>query len=456
MIMLEVIVLAAGRGTRMRSSLPKVLHTLAGKPMIRHVLDTARRVAAKKLHVVVGHGAEQVCQAVAADDVTTYVQPEQLGTGHATLAASPHCQEDSVVLVLFGDVPLLSEQTLTRVIELAKSGPVLLAASLHNPHGYGRVIRDAVGAFTRVVEQKDANSEELAVKEVNTGVLAAKSKDLNRWLSRVTNDNAQGEYYLPDVLGLAVDEGFTVEVVVTEDEVETQGVNDRIQLEALERSLQVKQAEELMAAGVKLADKNRFDLRGKLDCAEDVSIDVNVVIEGDVSVGRGAVIEANCVLKNCTIGENAVIHSFSHIEGASVGAECQVGPYARLRPGAKLSAKAKVGNFVEVKNSHFGEGAKANHLAYVGDTEVGSGSNIGAGTITCNYDGVNKHRTELGKNVFVGSNSTLVAPLSVEDNGFIAAGSTVTSKVGESELAVGRSKQRNIKGWKRPTKPSND
>ena len=456
MIMLEVIVLAAGRGTRMRSSLPKVLHTLAGKPMIRHVLDTARRVAAKKLHVVVGHGAEQVCQAVAADDVTTYVQPEQLGTGHATLTASPHCQEDSVVLVLFGDVPLLSEQTLTRVIKLAKSGPVLLAASLHNPHGYGRVIRDAVGAFTRVVEQKDANSEELAVKEVNTGVLAAKSKDLNRWLSRVTNDNVQGEYYLPDVLGLAVDEGFTVEVVVTEDEVETQGVNDRIQLEALERSLQVKQAEELMAAGVKLADKNRFDLRGKLDCAEDVSIDVNVVIEGDVSVGRGAVIEANCVLKNCTIGENAVIHSFSHIEGASVGAECQVGPYARLRPGAKLSAKAKVGNFVEVKNSHFGEGAKANHLAYVGDTEVGSGSNIGAGTITCNYDGVNKHRTELGKNVFVGSNSTLVAPLSVEDNGFIAAGSTVTSKVGESELAVGRSKQRNIKGWKRPTKPSND
>ena len=456
MIMLEVIVLAAGRGTRMRSSLPKVLHILAGKPMICHVLDTARRVAAKKLHVVVGHGAEQVCQAVAADDVTTYVQPEQLGTGHATLAASPHCQEESVVLVLFGDVPLLSEQTLTRVIELAKSGPVLLAACLHNPYGYGRVIRDAVGAFTRVVEQKDANSEELAVKEVNTGVLAAKSKDLNRWLSRVTNDNVQGEYYLPDVLGLAVDEGFTVEVVVTEDEVETQGVNDRIQLEALERSLQVKQAEELMAAGVKLADKNRFDLRGKLDCAEDVSIDINVVIEGDVSVGRGAVIEANCVLKNCKIGENAVIHSFSHIEGALVGAECQVGPYARLRPGAELSAKAKVGNFVEVKNSHLGEGAKANHLAYVGDTEVGSGSNIGAGTITCNYDGVNKHRTELGKNVFVGSNSTLVAPLSVEDNGFIAAGSTVTSKVGESELAVGRSKQRNIKGWKRPTKPSND
>lgn len=452
--MLEVIVLAAGRGTRMRSSLPKVLHTLAGKPMIHHVLDTARGVAAEKLHVVVGHGAEAVCQVIAAGDVTTYVQPEQLGTGHATLAAAPYCHADSTVLVLFGDVPLLSEQTLSRVIESARSGPVLLAASVDNPRGYGRVVRDDKGAFVRVVEQKDASVQERLISEVNTGVLAAKSKDLNRWLERVTNENAQGEYYLPDVLGFAVDDGFTVEVVVTEDELETQGVNDRIQLEALERFLQVRQAEELMAAGVALSDKKRFDLRGCLDCAEDVAIDVNVVIEGDVSIGRGAIIEANCVLKNCTIGENAVVRSFSHIEGASVGAECQVGPYARLRPGAVLSAQAKVGNFVEVKNSRFGEGAKANHLAYIGDAEVGSGSNIGAGTITCNYDGVNKHRTELGENVFIGSNSTLVAPLSVEDNGFVAAGSTVTAKVAESELAVGRAKQRNIKGWKRPTNHS--
>lgn len=452
--MLEVIVLAAGRGTRMRSSLPKVLHTLAGKPMIHHVLDTARGVAAEKIHVVVGHGAEAVCQVIAAGDVTTYVQLEQLGTGHATLTAAPYCHTDSTVLVLFGDVPLLSEQTLSRVIESARSGPVLLAASVDNPRGYGRVVRDDMGAFARVVEQKDASVQERLISEVNTGVLAAKSKDLNRWLERVTNDNAQGEYYLPDVLGFAADEGFTVEVVVTEDELETQGVNDRIQLEALERSLQVRQAEELMAAGVALSDKKRFDLRGCLDCAEDVAIDVNVVIEGDVIIGRGAIIEANCVLKNCTIGENAVVRSFSHIEGASVGAECQVGPYARLRPGAELSAQAKVGNFVEVKNSRFGEGAKANHLAYIGDAEVGSGSNIGAGTITCNYDGVNKHRTELGENVFIGSNSTLVAPLSVEDNGFVAAGSTVTAKVAESELAVGRAKQRNIKGWKRPTNRS--
>ena len=402
--------------------------------------------------MVVGHGAELVFSAIAADDVTTYVQPEQLGTGHAALAAAPHCQSESTVLVLFGDVPLLSSATLSRVIKAAESGPVLLAASVKDPHGYGRVIRDSNGAFQRVVEQKDANLEERSVCEVNTGVLAARSQNLNSWLARVTNDNAQGEYYLPDVLGLAVSDGYSVEVVVTDDEVETQGVNDRIQLEALERSLQIRQAEALMASGVYLSDKNRFDLRGELDCAEDVTIDVNVLIEGNVRIARGATIEANCVLKDCTIGEGAIVRAFSHIEGATVGPDCQVGPYARLRPGAELSAKAKVGNFVEVKNSHFGEGAKANHLAYVGDAEIGAGSNIGAGTITCNYDGVNKHRTELGENVFVGSNSTLVAPLSVKDNGFVAAGSTVTSPVGESELAVGRAKQRNIKGWKRPEK----
>ena len=454
--MLEVIVLAAGRGTRMRSSLPKVLHTLAGKPLINHVLDTARLVSAAKLHVVLGHGAESVSKAIDADDVTSYIQSEQLGTGHAALTAAPHCQTDSIVLVLFGDVPLLSAKTLARVVTAAELGPALLAASMDNPHGYGRVIRDGAGAFARVVEQKDASLEELSVSEVNTGVLAAKSQDLNNWLSRVTNANAQGEYYLPDVLGLAVQDGHSVEVVVTDDEIETQGVNDRIQLEALERSLQLRQAEELMGSGVRLSDKHRFDLRGRLDCAEDVSIDVNVVVEGEVRIAKGAVIEPNCVLKDCTIGEGAVIRAFSHIEGALVGAECQVGPYARLRPGAELSAKAKVGNFVEVKNSRFGAGAKANHLAYVGDAEVGAGSNIGAGTITCNYDGVNKHRTELGENVFIGSNSTLVAPLNVEDNGFVAAGSTVTSKVGESELAVGRAKQRNIKGWKRPTKRSKD
>ena len=451
--MLEVIVLAAGRGTRMRSALPKVLHPVGNKPMVSHVIDTARELNAAKIHVVVGHGGDAVSESIAADDVSTYSQVEQLGTGHATLTAAPFCDSESTVLVLFGDVPLLSSDVLVDVVRAASSGnPVLLAATLDDPTGYGRVVRNAAGDFARVVEQKDSTAAEREIREINTGVLAAKGGDLLGWLKRVSNDNVQGEYYLPDVLALAIEDGAVVNVVVTDRAEDILGVNDRLQLEHIERSYQRKQAQALMAAGVRVADSSRLDVRGSLSCSEDVFIDVNVLIEGDVVIGRGAVIEANCVLKDCVIGEDVHVRAFTHIEGASVGPECQVGPYARLRPGAELSAKAKVGNFVEVKNSHFGEGAKANHLAYVGDAEVGAGSNIGAGTITCNYDGVNKHRTELGENVFVGSNSTLVAPLSVDDNGFVAAGSTITSKVGSSQLAVGRAKQRNIEGWRRPEK----
>ena len=452
--MLEVIVLAAGRGTRMRSALPKVLHPVGNKPMVSHVIDTARELNAAKIHVVVGHGGDAVSDAIAANDVSTYSQKGQLGTGHATLAAAPSCGPESTVLVLFGDVPLLSSDVLADVVRIASSGnPVLLAATLDDPTGYGRVVRNVAGDFAKVVEHKDSTAAEREINESNTGVLAAKGSDLLGWLRRVSNDNVQGEYYLPDVLRLAIEDGALVSVVVTDRADEILGVNDRLQLEHIERSFQRQQAQALLSAGVHVADSSRLDIRGSLSCSEDVFIDVNVLIEGDVVIGRGAIIEANCVLKDCVIGEGAQVRAFTHIEGAEVGPDCQVGPYARLRPGAELSAKAKVGNFVEVKNSHFGEGAKANHLAYVGDAEVGAGSNIGAGTITCNYDGVNKHRTELGENVFVGSNSTLVAPLSVEDNGFVAAGSTVTSPVGESELAVGRAKQRNIKGWRRPEKP---
>ena len=452
--MLEVIVLAAGRGTRMRSALPKVLHPVGNKPMVSHVIDTARELNAAKIHVVVGHGGDAVSDAIAANDVSTYSQTGQLGTGHATLAAAPSCGPESTVLVLFGDVPLLSSDVLADLVRIASSGnPVLLAATLDDPTGYGRVVRNAAGDFAKVVEHKDSTAAEREINEINTGVLAAKGSDLLGWLRRVSNDNVQGEYYLPDVLRLAIEDGALVSVVVTDRADEILGVNDRLQLEHIERSFQRQQAQALLSAGVHVADSTRLDIRGSLSCSEDVFIDVNVLIEGDVVIGRGAIIEANCVLKDCVIGEGAQVRAFTHIEGAEVGPDCQVGPYARLRPGAELSAKAKVGNFVEVKNSHFGEGAKANHLAYVGDAEVGAGSNIGAGTITCNYDGVNKHRTELGENVFVGSNSTLVAPLSVEDNGFVAAGSTVTSPVGESELAVGRAKQRNIKGWRRPEKP---
>ncbi|MBT5134077.1 MAG: bifunctional UDP-N-acetylglucosamine diphosphorylase/glucosamine-1-phosphate N-acetyltransferase GlmU [Halieaceae bacterium] len=452
--MLEVIVLAAGRGTRMRSALPKVLHPIGKKPMVSHVIDTARELNAAKIHVVVGHGGDAVSDAIAADDVSTYSQIEQLGTGHATLTAAPFCSPESTVLVLFGDVPLLSSDVLVDVVHSASSGnPVLLAATLDDPTGYGRVVRNAAGDFAKVVEHKDSTATEREIVEINTGVLAAKGADLLGWLRRVTNDNVQGEYYLPDVLGLAIEDGVLVNVVVTDRADEILGVNDRLQLEHIERSFQRKQAQALMSAGVHVADSSRLDIRGSLSCSEDVFIDVNVLIEGDVVIGRGAVIEANCVLKDCVIGEGAQVRAFTHIEGARVGPDCQVGPYARLRPGADLGVGAKVGNFVEVKNSTFGDGAKANHLAYVGDASVGAGSNIGAGTITCNYDGANKHRTELGDHVFIGSNSTLVAPIQIEDNGFVAAGSTITSKVGSSQLAVGRAKQRNIEGWSRPEKP---
>ena len=452
--MLEVIVLAAGRGTRMRSALPKVLHPVGNKPMVSHVIETARELNAAKIHVVVGHGGDAVSEAIAADDVSTYSQLKQLGTGHATLTAAPFCGSESTVLVLFGDVPLLSSDVLVDVVRAASSGnPVLLAAKLDDPTGYGRVVRNAAGEFAKVVEHKDSTATEREIGEINTGVLAARGADLLGWLKRVSNDNAQGEYYLPDVLGLAIDDGAVVNVVVTDRADDILGVNDRIQLEQIERSFQRKQARALMAAGVHVADSGRLDVRGSLSCSEDVFIDVNVLIEGDVVIGCGAVIEANCVLKDCVIGEDAHVRAFTHIEGANVGQKCQVGPYARLRPGADLGLGVKVGNFVEVKNSRFGDGAKANHLAYVGDASVGTGSNIGAGTITCNYDGADKHRTELGDHVFIGSNSTLVAPIQIEDNGFVAAGSTITSKVGSSQLAVGRAKQRNIEGWSRPEKP---
>ena len=450
--MLEVIVLAAGRGTRMKSELPKVLHHIGGKPMVARVLDTARQLGAERIHVVVGHGASQVSDAVAAPDVEIYVQSEQLGTGHAALQAAPSCHPDSTILILFGDVPLLSSGVLADVVSASKTQPTLLAAALEDPTGYGRVIRDTDGSFARVVEQKDGLPHELEVTEVNTGVLAARGSELVAWLGQVKNNNAQGEFYLPDVLSLALQDGKKVSVVVTDKSNEISGVNDRAQLEALERLHQRQKADELMAAGVHVMDASRLDIRGSLACGTDVVLDANVLIEGEVRLGNNVVVEPNCVLKDCVIGDGTVVRAFTHIEGAAVADNCQVGPFARLRPGAELGDGAKIGNFVEVKNSVLGAGAKANHLAYVGDASVGAGSNIGAGTITCNYDGANKHKTELGENVFIGSNSTLVAPLTVENDGFVAAGSTVTSLVGESQLAVGRAKQRNIDGWKRPQK----
>ena len=452
--MLEVIILAAGQGSRMQSSTPKVLHPLAGRPLVAHVLQTARQLNADRIHVVVGYGAEAVQSAVSAADVQCHLQVEQLGTGHAVKQAISSCQPTSTVLVLFGDVPLITEKALRSVLAKAETGVAMLSATLPNPAGYGRVVRSAAGEFVAVVEERDATPEQRALQEINTGVLAARAERLVGWLDRVGNQNAQAEYYLPDVLGLASEDGMRVEVVCSEDDFDTQGVNTPQQLEQLERLHQGALADQLMNGGVRVSDRSRLDIRGRLQCGRDVRIDINVVIEGDVVLGDGVSIGANCILRDTQVGDGTQILPFSYLDGASVSAGAVIGPYARLRPGSVIDEKAKVGNFVEVKNAHVGKGAKASHLAYLGDADIGPGANVGAGTITCNYDGAEKHRTVLGENVFVGSNSTLVAPLTIESGGFIAAGSTVTDDVKTDQLAVARGRQRNVDGWKRPVKPS--
>jgi len=451
---LEVIILAAGQGTRMKSQLPKVLHRVAGKPLLEHVVQTAQSLQPHAIHVVVGHGAEDVQKALASHDLNWVQQTEQLGTGHAVLQAMPSVAEDSTVLVLYGDVPLITTQTLETLIRLADNGVALLTACMDSPAGYGRVLRDESGRLLGVVEEKDASDLERTIDEINTGVLAAPATDLKKYLPRVGNHNKQGEYYLPDILALSVTEGRNIASVVAGSELEILGVNDRVQLNQVEREYQRRLAEQLMRDGVSLADANRLDIRGALSCADDVSIDVNVVFEGEVSLGKGVSIGPNCVICDARIEDGATVHAMSHIQEAVVGLNANVGPYARLRPGTVLAAEARIGNFVETKKANIGEGSKVNHLSYIGDCEMGAGVNIGAGTITCNYDGVNKHQTEIGEGVFVGSNSTLVAPLVISDDGFVAAGSTVTKPVEKDELAVSRARQRNIQGWKRPGKLS--
>ncbi len=449
---LEVIILAAGQGTRMKSSLPKVLHPLAGRPLLEHVITKAFSLQPAAVHVVIGHGAEQVRDQLAAFPVNWIVQHEQLGTGHGVLQAVPALSPDSTVLVLYGDVPLIGTDTLAALVAAAASGPALLTAQLSDPTGYGRILRDSAGALVGVVEQKDASAAQLEIREINTGLLAAPARDLMQYLPRVGNNNKQGEYYLPDILSLAVQEGRTIASCEAASELEILGVNDRVQLNQLEREYQRRQAEELMRSGVAVADANRLDIRGTLSCGRDVSIDVNVVIQGEVSLGDGVEIGPNCVLQDVTVAAGSTIHAMSHLQEAHIGERCSVGPFARLRPGTTLAEGARVGNFVETKKADIGVGSKVNHLSYIGDCVMGDHVNIGAGTITCNYDGVNKHKTEIGPGVFVGSNSTLVAPLQIAEQGFVAAGSTITRAVGRDELAVSRSRQRNIEGWQRPGK----
>jgi bifunctional UDP-N-acetylglucosamine pyrophosphorylase / glucosamine-1-phosphate N-acetyltransferase len=451
--MLEIIILAAGKGTRMKSNLPKVMHLLAGKPLVQHVIERARELSAGKIHLVVGHGAEHVESSLAAADLTFSLQAQQLGTGHAVLQALDKLHADSRVLILYGDVPLIRTETLAQLIDLAgDSGMGLLTVNLANPAGYGRIMRDASGTVTAIVEQKDATAEQLLISEGNSGVMAVTAKQLRRWLPQLSSANAQGEYYLTDVIALAAAEQTQVKTVLALNEVEVLGVNDRVQQAQLERAYQLQQAERLMRQGLTLLDPHRFDLRGTLTVGQDCVVDINCVFEGVCALGNGVEIGPNCVIKNTHIGDDSHIYSNTTMEDCRVDGLCVVGPFARLRPGTHLKAHAKIGNFVEIKKAVIGEGSKVNHLSYIGDAFLGDDVNVGAGTITCNYDGVNKHVTQVGNNCFVGANSTLVAPIKVGDNATIAAGSTITTNVHKDELVVARTRQRHIEGWQRPAK----
>jgi bifunctional UDP-N-acetylglucosamine pyrophosphorylase/glucosamine-1-phosphate N-acetyltransferase len=449
---LDIVILAAGQGTRMRSALPKVLHPIAGKSMLGHVIDTARQLKPQGIHVVIGHGAERVREQLAADDLNFVLQTEQLGTGHAVAQALPALTAERV-LILYGDVPLIEVETLQRLLKLVSEQQLgLLTVNLNDPTGYGRIVRDACGVVNAIVEHKDASAGQRLISEGNTGILAVPGKRLGEWLGRLSNSNVQGEYYLTDVIAMAVADGLVVATEQAADEMEVLGANDRIQLSQLERHYQYRAARQLMVQGVTLIDPARFDLRGEVTVGRDVTIDINVIIEGQVVIEDGVQIGPNCVIKNSTLRAGAIIKANSHLEGAEVGEGADCGPFARLRPGTVLGAKAHVGNFVELKNAKLGEGAKAGHLSYLGDAEIGARTNIGAGTITCNYDGANKFKTVLGEDVFIGSNSALVAPVTLGDRATTGAGSVITGDVPDNTLAVGRAKQRNIEGWKRPTK----
>lgn len=452
---MNIVILAAGQGKRMYSALPKVLHPIAGKPMLGHVLDTVQKMDSMVTPcIVLGHGQEAVKAYLNKNhsNFTFAVQAEQKGTGHAVMQALSYLNEDASTLILYGDVPLIQASTLKDLLLLAQDETlVILTQELENPTGYGRIVRSLEGEVTGIVEEKDATAEVKQVREINTGMMACPTKELREWLSHIQPNNAQGEYYLTDIVGLAAGQGMPIRTMMPQYGFEVEGVNSRVQLAALERTWQTHLAEELLLKGVTLIDPQRIDIRGDFNCSNDVTIDIGCIFEGQVEIARSVHIGPYCVIKDSKIGANSQIKAFSHLDGAVLGESAVIGPYARLRPGTEIDEQAHVGNFVEVKNSRIGKGSKANHLSYIGDAQVGSRVNIGAGTITCNYDGVNKHQTIIEDDVFIGSDTQLVAPVTVGKGATIGAGTTLTKDAPEDKLTISRAKQLSVE-WKRPQK----
>jgi len=447
---LSIIILAAGQGTRMYSALPKVLHEIAGKPLLEHVVETAAQLPEAQINVVYGHGGNLVPERLAHLTVNWVEQREQLGTGHAVMQAMSAVAADDKVLVLYGDVPLIRAETLQQLLKT--DDVALLTVELEDASGYGRIERDNKGQISRIVEHKDASEHQRQIKEVNTGIMACSAQQMAAWLERLDNNNSQGEYYLTDLIEMAVADGVSVSSVFAESEAEVLGVNDRVQLAILEREYQQRQAQKLMCAGVTVMDPARLDIRGTVIAGQDVVLDINVILEGQVSLGEGVQVGANTIIRNCKVGQGVVIKPHCVLEDAEIGNGATIGPFARIRPEARLAEGVHIGNFVEIKKSTVGKGSKINHLSYIGDSEIGSGVNIGAGTITCNYDGANKHKTIIGDNAFIGSDTQLVAPVTVGKGATIGAGSTITSDTPDNELSLSRSKQISLKGWQRPVK----
>ncbi|MGH8398246.1 MAG: bifunctional UDP-N-acetylglucosamine diphosphorylase/glucosamine-1-phosphate N-acetyltransferase GlmU [Gammaproteobacteria bacterium] len=449
----SIIILAAGQGKRMHSDLPKVLQPLGGKTLLEHVVQTAATLKPAGIHVVYGHGGEQVPNALKHLPVQWVLQPEQLGTGHAVVQALPKIPDDHVILVLYGDVPLVRTETMQAVTVCAQRGELaVLTARLADPAGYGRILRDAEGQVQRVVEDKDATPDERNINEISTGLLACKASLLRAWLAKLHNHNAQKEYYLPDVIPMAVNEGILVTGILVAEESEVAGVNDRRQLAAAEATLRQRNADVLMQQGVTLRDPARIDVRGELSCGRDVILDINCVFEGQVKLGNRVRIGPNVTIRDCEIGNDTEVFAHCVLDGARIGARVRVGPFARLRPEAELADEVHIGNFVEVKKTRLGRNSKANHLAYLGDTDIGHGVNVGAGTITCNFDGVNKHRTVIGDDAFIGSNTSLVAPVTVGAGATIGAGSVIARDAPAGTLTLGRAEQKTVMGWQRPQK----